>query len=281
MQGSQQRVRIRRWTKGGDNELDDLVSVEEPLEIRLAFYGTEARERHTVSVTMRTPGNDEDLALGFLYTENLIPSFDQVESVQRLDPGFRKSQRDNIIQVNLKPGYKPAMELLTRHFYTTSSCGVCGKTSIDLVQSLVETRIAPLPCSVSPEELGQFPYRLQEAQKEFASTGAIHAAALFTPAGDLLALREDVGRHNALDKLIGHFLRKEELPLSQAILLLSGRASFELLQKASMAGIQIVAAVGAPSSLAIQLADEAGITLVGFLRSERMNVYTHPERIRP
>lgn len=151
---------------------------------------------------------------------------------------------------------------------------------IDLVQSLVETRVSPLPCSVSPEELGQFPLRLQEAQKEFASTGAIHAAAVFNQQGHLLALREDVGRHNALDKLIGHFLQQDEIPLHQYILLLSGRASFELLQKASMAGIQIVAAVGAPSSLAVQLADEAGITLVGFLRNERMNVYTHPHRIQ-
>lgn len=279
MQESRQAISIHRWEKGKSRELNDFVSIEEPLEIRMAFYGENARERHNVSVTMRTPGHDEDLALGFLFTENLIPSIEAVESVQRLDPGFRKSQRDNIIQINLKPGFRPDMDLLSRHFYTTSSCGVCGKTSIDLVQSLVETRIQPARISCEASILATLPEKLREAQMEFSSTGAIHAAALFSTEGKLVTLREDVGRHNALDKLIGHCLRHGQLPAEEKLLLLSGRASFELLQKASMAGIQIVAAVGAPSSLAIQLADEAGISLVGFLKAERMNIYTGAERI--
>lgn len=279
MQMARKELLIKRWTPAEFQETNDQVSIEEPLEIRLAFYGKTAKERHQVSVTMRTPGNDEELALGFLFTENLIPSYAAVESVQRLDPGFRKSQRDNIIQVNLKIGVAPDMALLSRHFYTTSSCGVCGKTSIELVQSLVDTRIPrewkPIPAPV----LAELPEKLAVQQKEFSSTGAIHAAALFTPSGKFLALREDVGRHNALDKLIGWALSNQQLPLDEHILLLSGRASFELIQKASMAGIQMVAAVGAPSSLAIQLADEAGITLVGFLRNQRMNIYTHFNRI--
>lgn len=260
--------------------VQDDVSVEEPLEIRLAFYSNTSKERHQVSVTMRTPGNDEELALGFLFTENLIPGQEAVESVQRLDPGFRKSQRDNIIQVNLNPGFQPDMELLSRHFYTTSSCGVCGKTSIELVQSLVDTRIAPSEVFFNPSQIARFPEQLETAQKEFASTGAIHAATLFDQNGNLVQLREDVGRHNALDKLIGWAMTQGVLPLEQHALLLSGRGSFELIQKASMAGIQVVAAVGAPSSLAVQLADDAGITLIGFLRAQRMNIYTHPQRIR-
>ncbi|MDX5321560.1 MAG: formate dehydrogenase accessory sulfurtransferase FdhD, partial [Bacteroidota bacterium] len=272
MSAARTSLLIHRWNQGSlSSEMDD-VSVEEPLEIRLAFYKGASKQRHQVSVTMRTPGNDEELALGFLFTENLIPGYELIESVQRLDPGFRKSQRDNIIQVNLKAGFQPDMDLLTRHFYTTSSCGVCGKTSIDLVQSLVDTRIAPPEISTTPALLAQLPEKLEAAQKEFSSTGAIHAACLFDLNGEVLALREDVGRHNALDKLIGFCLSQGQVPLDQHILLLSGRASFELLQKASMAGIQIVAAVGAPSSLAVQLADEAHITLVGFLKKIRMNI---------
>lgn len=280
MTSPRKEIRVHRWKSGHIAEVDDAVSVEEPLEIRMAVYSGSSKERHQVSVTMRTPGNDEELALGFLFTENLIPSFDAVESLQRIDPGFRKSQRDNIIQVNMKPGFKPDMDLLSRHFYTTSSCGVCGKTSIDLVQSLVETRIDPPLLESSTTIIASLPEKLEAAQKEFASTGAIHAAALFDPKGDFIALREDVGRHNALDKLIGFCLTQQEIPLDQHLLLLSGRASFELLQKASMAGIQLVAAVGAPSSLAIQLAEEAGITLIGFVRQERMNIYTHSRRIQ-
>lgn len=280
MNKARQNIQIQRWKNGSIETVQDDVSVEEPLEIRLAFYSNTSKERHQVSVTMRTPGNDEELALGFLFTENLIPGQEAVESVQRLDPGFRKSQRDNIIQVNLNPGFHPDMELLSRHFYTTSSCGVCGKTSIELVQSLVDTRIAPSEVFFSPSQIARFPEQLEAAQKEFASTGAIHAATLFDQNGGLVQLREDVGRHNALDKLIGWAMTQGMLPLEKHALLLSGRGSFELIQKASMAGIQVVAAVGAPSSLAIQLADDAGITLIGFLRAQRMNIYTHPQRIR-
>ncbi|MBI1222525.1 MAG: formate dehydrogenase accessory sulfurtransferase FdhD [Bacteroidetes bacterium] len=280
MSDARKPIKIHRWKDQKFHEVEDTVSVEEPLEIRLAFYQKESKERHQISVTMRTPGNDEELALGFLFTENLISGKEAIESVQRIDSGFRKSQRDNIIQVNLNPGFVPDMDLLSRHFYTTSSCGVCGKTSIELVQSLVETRISPPKLSFRANQISRLPEQLETAQKEFNSTGAIHAASLFDQYGELLALREDVGRHNALDKLIGWALLNGMLPLDQHALLLSGRGSFELLQKASMAGIQVVAAVGAPSSLAIQLAEDAGISLLGFVKKERMNLYTHPERIQ-
>lgn len=278
MASARQAREIHRWKAGEVSTQQDEVSVEEPLEIRLGLYRDHQKIRENVSVTMRTPGNDEDLALGFLFTENLIKSFDQIESFHRIDSGFRKSQIDNIIQVNLKPGVEVDTDLLSRHFYTTSSCGVCGKTSIDLVQSLVETRFLYSGIQLDPELLSTLPEKLESAQKEFESTGAIHAAALFDLEGNLLALREDVGRHNALDKLIGHYLQLNSLPLDKHILLLSGRASFELVQKASMAGIQVIAAVGAPSSLAIELAEESNISLLGFLRSNRMNIYTGPER---
>ncbi len=270
---------IQRWNAGEISSVDDAISVEEPLEIRLGHYKEALRERSNVSVTMRTPGHDEELAAGFLFTENLVKRASDIEGFHRIDSGFRKSQIDNIIQVNLKAGVEVDIDLLTRHFYTTSSCGVCGKTTIDLVQSLVETRFLNPNLKVSASLLATLPAKLRAAQDQFESTGAIHAAALFTPEGDLLALREDVGRHNALDKLIGHFFLQNSLPLDNAILLLSGRASFELLQKASMAGIQVVAAVGAPSSLAIELAEESNISLVGFLRDQRMNIYTGAERI--
>ncbi|TNE80463.1 MAG: formate dehydrogenase accessory sulfurtransferase FdhD [Bacteroidetes bacterium] len=270
---------IHRWNAGAISTADDAISVEEPLEIRLGYYKEASRERSNVSVTMRTPGNDEELAAGFLFTENLVKHPNDIEGFHRIDSGFRKSQIDNIIQVNLKAGIEVNMDLLSRHFYTTSSCGVCGKTSIDLVQSLVETRFLNPGLKVEASLISTLPAKLRAAQAQFDSTGAIHAAALFNPDGELLALREDVGRHNALDKLVGHFFLKDGLPLDKSILLLSGRASFELVQKASMAGIQVVAAVGAPSSLAIELADEANITLIGFLREERMNIYTGAERI--
>ncbi len=279
MSQARKAIPIQRWSSGELADVQDEVSVEEPLEIRLGYFDKGSRQRSNVSVTMRTPGHDEDLALGFLFTENIIYSMDQVEVVRRIDPGFRNTQRDNLIQVDLQPGYQPPMDLLSRNFYTTSSCGVCGKTSIDLVQSLVETRFLASNFQVTTSYLKRLPAALSKAQSEFNSTGAIHGAALFNSEGEVVVLREDVGRHNALDKLIGHAFQSATLPLDQQVLLLSGRASFELIQKASMAGIQVVAAIGAPSTLAVELAEESGITLIGFLRENRMNIYSGMERI--
>ena len=245
---------------------NDLLAVEEPLEIRVE-YGP-ARTQRNLSVTMRTPGHDDDLVAGFLLSEGIVRQPTDLVAVRNLS--------ENVALATLRPDLDFAMEKLERHFYTTSSCGVCGKTSIEALQTATE---CPLPTGYAswqpaPEMLYALPDTLRRAQSTFEATGGLHAAALFDPNGHLLVLREDVGRHNALDKLLGHFFRQNMLPLDQHILLLSGRASFELIQKAAMAGVRHVCAVGAPSSLAVETAETFGIRLVGFLREGRFNVYS-------
>jgi len=280
MPASRKQKAILRWKTDELSAVDDTVSIEEPLEIRLGYYEDSVKRRVNISVTMRTPGNDNELALGFLFSEGIIDSPETVEQVRRIDPGFRKSQRDNIIQVDMRPGFVPNMDLISRNFYTTSSCGVCGKTSIELVQDLIPSRFEKSYFTLNPGRLGSLPEVIRKAQEEFESTGAIHAAALFNQNLELQLIREDVGRHNALDKVIGAAFQAKSLPLQSSVLILSGRASFELIQKASHAGIPVVAAIGAPSSLAVELAEESDITLIGFLKSNRMNVYTGFERIK-
>jgi FdhD protein len=254
---------------------DDLLAVEEPLEIRMIYSADHSRVEKSISVTMRTPGNDAELAAGFLFTEGIVRHHTEVHQIAHLP-----YCDDNIVVVTLNPDTLPDTSKLERHFYTTSSCGVCGKSSIDAVrQNIPDTNIQE-NSTIHSATLLSLPDILRQHQEVFEHTGGLHASALFTPEGTLLNSREDVGRHNALDKLIGAMLMKELLPLSGYILLLSGRASFELIQKAAMAGIKIIAAVGAPSSLAVQMAKENGITLVGFLKAERYNIYSHPERIK-
>jgi FdhD protein len=250
----------------------DELAVEEPLEIRLACDQGGRRVRRGISVTMRTPGRDAELAIGFLFTEGILDAPEQVESVEDWGPG-------NVVRVELKPGVDVDLARLERHFYTASSCGVCGKASIDAVR--VDPRTAPIAGRpmVEAAVIHRLPEGLRAAQGVFDRTGGLHAAALFEPGGRLIDLREDVGRHNALDKLIGAAFLAGRTPLSDAILLVSGRASFELVQKAAVAGIAVLAAVGAPSSLAVELAREVGMTLVGFVRSDRFNIYAGPERI--
>ena len=239
----------------------DLLAVEEPLEIRVD--GT------PLTVTMRTPGDDIDLAAGFLYTEGLLGSLADVREIRMCD--------ENVAAVSVAPGASLAPS--TRNFVTTSACGVCGKDSIDAIRVRSRFDVAADPVRVSPALLAALPGRLREAQRVFASTGGLHAAGLFTADGDLLVLREDVGRHNAVDKVAGWALRTGRLPLAGCVLLVSGRASFELAQKAVMIGVPVLAAVSAPSSLAASLADETGLTLVGFLRGDAMNVYSGSERV--
>lgn len=242
----------------------DLLAVEEPLEIRV--------DGEPLTVTMRTPGDDIDLAAGFLYTEGLLASLGDVHEIRMCD--------DNVAAVTVKDAGALLMaKAATRNFLTTSACGVCGKDSIEAVRVRSAFEVAADPVRVSPAVLATLPDRLRDAQRIFSHTGGLHAAGLFTADGTLLALREDVGRHNAVDKVAGWALRSGLLPLAGHILLVSGRASFELAQKALMIGVPVLAAVSAPSSLAASLAEEGGLTLIGFLRGTTMNVYTGAQRV--
>lgn len=259
----------------GDNwiECDDLLVIEEPLEIRLQHGPTEGRVQNNISVTMRTPGNDKELALGFLFTEGIIRNFGDVKMV------IEEAQGPNILLVILKENIK-ALLPQNRNFYATSSCGVCGKASIEAITTVSVFPDESKDMVVNKELFFRLKEQLVSHQSIFESTGGIHASALFDVKGQLTGVREDVGRHNALDKLIGAAFLENRLPLSDHILLLSGRASFELVQKAYMAGIKIIAAIGAPSSLSVQLAEQHNISLIGFLKNTRLNVYAGFERIR-
>lgn len=262
---------IRKVKIADVSEVTDTLAVEEPLEIALAYYDESGPLQKVVSVTMRTPGNDRELAAGFLFTEGIINSADQLKAVI--------APEENKITVALHKDTRPVLQKAERNFYTTSSCGVCGKTSIDAVKTVSPFAATADALEIDAAVLYSLPEKLREQQVTFNSTGGLHASALFDLQGNFMMLREDVGRHNALDKLIGAALQSGTLPLQNHILLLSGRASFELIQKATMAGIKIVAAIGAPSTLAVQAAEEAGITLAGFLRNGSFNIYTKSKRI--
>ena len=250
----------------------DQLASEEPLEIRLS-------PQRTVAVTMRTPGADFDLTAGFLYSEGVVSHRRDIYRMSYCDTkDLDFEQRYNIINVGLQEGLIPDLQPLERHFFTTSACGVCGKASIEALR-LRDCPVIPSDMKVSAEVIYSLSEQLRSAQGIFTATGGLHAAGLFDAQGQLLRLREDVGRHNALDKLIGSALLADELPFSNHIVMVSGRSSFEILQKCITAGVQIVCAVSAPSSLAVALAKEFGITLVGFLRGRRFNVYSGIERI--
>jgi FdhD protein len=246
------------------------------LEIRVGPAG--ARDRPPLAVTMRTPGDELDLALGFLLTEGLITKADDVVTAQ-LCSGADEPNTYNVADVGLAAHVPAPRTDPTRNFYTTSSCGVCGKASIEAVRTRSPYPVTGDPATVSGAVLADLPDRLRAGQRGFDRTGGLHAAGLFTGGGEPLVVREDVGRHNAVDKVIGWALRDSRLPLTGCVLLVSGRASFELTQKAWMAGVPILAAVSAPSTLAVDLAVEAGITLVAFLRGRTMNVYSRPDRL--
>jgi len=250
----------------------DTLAVEEPLEIRVGG--------RPLSVTMRTPGDDMDLAAGFLVSEGVISRTDELRGMRFCDGAVVDGLNTyNVLDLELDPSVPALDPSVERSFYTTSSCGVCGKASLDAVRTTTSYDVTGDPVSVTPALLSALPDRLREAQRVFDKTGGLHAAGLFDATGDLLCLREDVGRHNAVDKVVGWALREGRLPLTGCVLMVSGRASFELVQKAWMAGIPILAAVSAPSSLAVELAEEAGLTLVGFLRGTTMNVYARADRV--
>ncbi|HLL64798.1 MAG TPA: formate dehydrogenase accessory sulfurtransferase FdhD [Micromonosporaceae bacterium] len=254
----------------------DTLAAEEPLEIRVG--PASIARRPPLAVTMRTPGHDLDLALGFLFTEGVIRTAADVRTAQ-LCAGDGAANTYNVVDVALADGVPPPVTDPGRNFLTSSSCGVCGKASIDAIRTRSQFDVTADLTTVSAGALAGLPDTLRAAQRGFDATGGVHAAGIFTPQGDLLCLREDVGRHNAVDKVVGWALRDGRLPLAGQVLLVSGRASFELTQKAWMAGLPVLAAVSAPSTLAVDIAEEAGLTLVGFLRGSRFNVYAGAQRV--
>jgi FdhD protein len=258
---------------------NDLVATEEPLEIRLAYTDAGgARAERSISITMRTPGNDEELATGFLFTEGIVKRREDITVVRPCGPPAPNGLI-NVVRVELADHVAVELDRLERHFYTSSSCGVCGKASLDAVAVQGRFDLHAVQFEVERSILGALPEQLIAEQAVFEQTGGLHASGLFDRSGKIVAVREDVGRHNALDKLIGSRLTLDEVPLIRHGIIVSGRASFELMQKAMVAGCPLVAAVGAPSSLAVELAQEFGMTLVGFLKRDQFNVYTRADRI--
>lgn len=257
----------------------DRVAVEEPLEIRLGIDTKNGRTANSISITMRTPGNDAELAVGFLYSEAIIKNDDDVDSVELCGPAAADSGLRNIVRVDLKSGITVDLQRLQRNFYTTSSCGVCGKSSLDALHTIGTTAPPFVERSFRHAVLVDIPKKLRAEQDAFEQTGGLHAAAAFNAEGDLLVVHEDVGRHNAVDKVVGTLLQGKRLPANDLGLMVSGRASFELMQKTLVAGFPLLAAVSAPSSLAVALAEEFGVTLVGFLRGDSCIVFTGARRI--
>jgi FdhD protein len=271
------RAPVVTWEAGKTERRSDVLAAEEPLEMRVTAEEGGRRVRHAVAVTMRTPGHDFELTAGFFLSEGILAAREAIWSIAYCRQE-EKAEEPNVVEVHLAPEVPFDPRRFSRNVYTTSSCGVCGKTSIDMVRAVCPARPVGRE-RIAPGVLTGLPETLRRAQPVFSRTGGLHAAGLFDAAGRLLLLHEDVGRHNAVDKLIGTLLLEGALPASDRVLLVSGRASFELVQKALAAGIPVLAAVGAPSSLAVELAREQGMTLVGFLRGERFNVYSGEERI--
>lgn len=268
------RVRALSVRAGAASERPDVLAAEEPMEIRVEGAG---QEPVSVAVTMRTPGGDFELAAGFLFTEGLIDGREDVRRVSYCEDLAPDEQHYNVVTVELARAFDAGA--LSRNFFATSSCGICGKATLDDIEVHCSP-LAPGP-EVDGEAILSMPDSLREGQRVFEQTGGLHAAGLFSPGGRLLSLREDVGRHNAVDKIVGESLLAGDLPLSGRVLQVSGRIGFEIVQKAARAGIGVICAVGAPSSLSVEAAERLGMTIVGFVREDRYNVYTHPERVRP
>jgi len=259
--------------------VDDQVAVEEPLEIRLGYSTPQGRTSSSVSITMRTPGFDAELAAGFLYSESIVRNSSDILTAEHCGPAAPDTGNHNIVRVDLAPHVKVDLGRLQRHFYTTSSCGVCGKSSLDALRVTGAEPLVGDRTRFSKDVLIAMPDALRKRQQAFEQTGGLHAAAAFDSQGEILVVHEDVGRHNAVDKVVGTLLARDMLPASELGLMVSGRASFELMQKTLVAGIPLLAAVSAPSSLAVQLANEFNVSLVGFLRGDTFNIYSGEERI--
>jgi FdhD protein len=273
------QAEIQRIAEDRRETVDDVVAVEEPLEIQVGSATADGAAARSVSITMRTPGNDEELALGFLFTECIIGSAAEVLSVNSLGEPDPETGLKNRVRVELQAGVNLNLDKLERHFYTTSSCGVCGKASLDALRNEGCTSLAGVATRYSANMLAELPGRVRTSQAVFNQTGGLHAATVFGSDGEILVVREDVGRHNATDKAVGALLNAGRTPAHDLGLLVSGRASFELVQKCLTAGIPLLAAVGAPSSLAVRTAEDFGMTLVGFLRGGTFNIYAGSERI--
>jgi FdhD protein len=271
---------IRKVSGSGIEVCEDRLAVEEPLEVQLMLGPVEKRETKTIAITMRTPGHDRELAVGFLMGEGLLHSRDQLEAVHSRGPRFGGESWQNSVRVTVRPGVAFDLGRLQRNFYTTSSCGVCGKTSLAALEMSHFPALPPGGFSVEAAIVRDLPRRLREAQEIFEKTGGLHAAGLFTPQGEPIVVREDVGRHNAVDKVIGSQFLAGRTSFSDLILVVSGRASFELMQKAIASGIPMLVAVGAPSSLAVEVAEKFGATLAGFAKPGGFNLYSGPGRVR-
>ena len=279
MAASSHAVDISRVSDSLQQTLTDHVAIEEPLEIRLGFSTPEGRVSRSVSITMRTPGHDHELAAGFLFTESIVQQASDIVSIDPCGSPAPDTGHHNVIRVELSPSVDVDLGRLQRHFYTTSSCGVCGKASLDALRVVgVDPMSADGPI-FAKHALVEVPDRLRMQQDTFDKTGGLHAAAVFEVDGNLITTMEDIGRHNAIDKVVGALLLDDKLPASDCGLMVSGRASFELMQKAAVAGIPLLAAVSAPSSLAVQVALEFNMTLVGFLRGNTFNIYAGEQRI--
>lgn len=265
-------TRVRKVAVESITDTSDILAAEEPLEIRLVHGPTHNRRQQNISVTMRTPGEDMELAAGFLFTEGIISGQDDIQEII-----LSEDKEDQMATVHLKPGVAAQLSNTARNFTATAACGVCGKTAISAIHTAVS--VSDNDIRFPADRLFGLPAILRHEQALFDTTGGLHAAALFDANGALLMLREDIGRHNAVDKIIGAAMAQQLMPLKNHLLLLSGRAGFELIQKAAMANIPVIAAIGAPSSMAVKMADAWRITLVGFLKEQRFNIYSTPERI--
>ena len=273
------KYKVLKYRSNNTNEIDDLISIEEPLEITIKFKNKETWTENTISITMRTPGNDEDLVRGFLFNEQIIEKIEFIDKIESVGENVGQYNLKNKIIATINNSENVDIDKIKRNFLTNSSCGVCGKTSLDSLEIIKKDKIVKSLPKIDHKIIMKSPTTLRENQSEFSKTGGIHASGLFSDKGNVIAIKEDVGRHNALDKLIGYVLEKKLLNPSNQFLTCSGRLNFELVQKALMSNIGVLIGVGAPTSLAIDLANKFDMTLVGFVKQDSFNIYSNKERI--
>jgi len=273
------KYKVLKYKSNNAKNIDDLISIEEPLEITIKFKNKEIWNENIISITMRTPGNDEDLVRGFLFNERIIEKIEYIDKIESVGENVGQYSLKNKIVATINNSENVDIDKIKRNFLTNSSCGVCGKTSLDSLEVIKKDKILKSLPKISHDIIMKSPTTLRENQSEFSKTGGIHASGLFSDNGDVVAIKEDVGRHNALDKLIGYALQKKLLNPSNQFLTCSGRLNFELVQKALMSNIGVLIGVGAPTSLAIDLANKFDMTLVGFVKQDSFNIYSNKERI--